>query len=212
MVTNRVPWESFEQWSATGFLVGGGLMTVFWALISLAVFMDIESPQGLFATAALVATFIGLLGLYPTLSDQSSRAARAGVGLLSVTTVGVFVIFVWILASRILLVAGMDVPALPPGIIIGPTVGGYALTVLLFGVASLWTGVPSRMVGVLLLAIFGVFALPPIAGIIWGGYPAEWMAVIVSGLQAVAILSVGYILRTDSASTDHTETSADVSM
>lgn len=185
-------------------------MAAFWALISLDVFMNIASPQGPFAMAALLATFVGLLGVYPALSDRSSRLARAGVGVLAATAAGVLVIFVWILAGRVLpLVAGMSVPAQPPGVVIGATVGGYALTVLLFGVAGLWTGVPSRAVALLLLALFGVFALPPIAGILWGEYPVDSMAVIVSGLQAAAILAIGYTLRSDSSPTDHAGPPAD---
>lgn len=210
MAPNRVSWDSFERRSATAFLVAGGLMVVFWALVALEVFMDISSPQALVAMPALVATFVGLLGLYPMLTDQSPRLARAGVGILAIATVGLVVIFAWILAANLLpQVTGIDVPAQPPSIFIMLTVSGYVITVLSFAVASLWTAVPSRTVGFLLFTLVGVFALPVIAGLLWGEYPREWMAVVVSGWQAAAMLGIGYTLRLESTMTDRTKASAD---
>lgn len=209
-MTPRIPWGTFEKWSPTAFLVAGGVMVLFWALVALEVFMDVSSPQALLAMPALIATFVGFLGLVPELTDHSPLMARAGAGVLAIATVGLLVIFVWVLAGRILPVAtGMDVPAQPPRLFIWLTVGGYVTTVVLFGVASLWTAVPSRSVGLLILTLVGVFAIPVVAGILWGGYPGEWMAVVVSGLQAATMLAIGYALRLEFTPTDHTEPATD---
>lgn len=181
-------------------------MVLFWGLVALEVFMEIASPQALLAMPALVATFIGLLGLYPNLTDNSPRLARAGLGILTVAGVGLIVIFAWVLVGNILqMVAGMEVPTKPPGIVIAATVGGYVMTVLLFGIASLRNADPSRTVGYLLLGLVGAFTIPVIAGVIWGGYPGEWMAVVVSGLQAAVIIAIGYSLRTGPSQSHHNE-------
>lgn len=204
-----VPWETLERWSATAFLVAGGVMVVFWALVALEVFADVSSPQALLAMPALVATTVGLLGLYPELADRAPRLSRAGVGLLAVATVGLVVIFVWVLVGRVLPAAGVEMSSQPPGVVIASTVGAYVLTVLLFGVASLRTAVPSRTVGLLLLALVGAFTIPLVAGVVWGSYPGEWMAVVVSGLQAGAIVAIGYTLRNGGARADTGETAVD---
>lgn len=191
-------WEALERWSPRAFLIAGGLMAVFWALVSLEVFMDVSSPQALLAMPALVATVVGLMGLYPRVSDSTPMLAKLGSGLLGLALIGIVVIFLWVLASDVLTtVSGVKIPNQPPGIFKFSTIGAYATSVLVFGIAYLQSGSHSRRVGLLLLALVGVFGIPVVAGIVWGDYPGEWMAVVVSGLQALAMLAIGFALRTE---------------
>ncbi|MFC7007381.1 hypothetical protein [Halalkalicoccus salilacus] len=85
-------WGSLERRSATAFLVAGALLVVFAVLLGVEAFMGRSAPEDLFGPAGFLVAMVGLLGLYPTLVDQTPKLARVAAGFAAVAAVGWFVI------------------------------------------------------------------------------------------------------------------------
>jgi protein-S-isoprenylcysteine O-methyltransferase Ste14 len=84
-------WRSLERWSATLFLIAGGVLIVYAALTGLEAFLDITVEQKGLEVGHVIG-FLGLLGLYPTLADRRPWLARAGAvaAILGVVAFSVF--------------------------------------------------------------------------------------------------------------------------
>lgn len=199
-------WKSLERWSPKAFLVAGALLTVFSALVALEVFAGVNAPQALVAIPGMVAGFVGLFGLYPSLRDEKSRLALGGVVALSFAAIGFVIVLLWVAGLTVLY--GID-SVKPPGVVILSTILIAILGYVFLGVASAWHAVPSRAVGLLVLVPPGTLVLMVSSSIIYGGDPPGWTAFVFSGMQAVAHLSIGYFLWTGDVPTDSVESPAD---
>lgn len=195
-------WESLEQWSPTAFLVGGLLMVVDAAFVAANVVTGAEHFLLLgeaFVGAAWTAALIGLLGLYPGLADRSRWLSRAGVVF---AVIGVVVFAVLAVASlgyyTGILTGEFDTTVFIPGVLIGSVLGFVS-----FSVASLRTGVHSRTVGILLL-VPAILVVTNILRFVAGFESATITLGIVIG-DALAMLAIGYLLRTEPAPTDRAE-------
>lgn len=195
-------WESFEEKSATLFLGGGVLLVGFAALLGYQAFTNEPAPEDIFAGAGFALGFLGLLGLYPALADRSPWFARAGAVFAALGAIGFAVTFVvsigqfagavpaeipaWVAALQILSVVGL--------------VPGY----LAFGVASLRTDAHSRTLGLLLLAPAIIFSLNLATAIALSPENPEFTAgpVVFASGQTLALLAIGYVLRTEGVPTD----------
>lgn len=197
-------WESLEQWRATLFLVGGLILL----LDVLPVVANIRTGAAdwlilgqTFVGAGWTATLVGLLGLYPEFSDRSRWLSRVGAvfAVIGVVTFGVMAI------TSLLYYVGIpsgDYDAISwfflPGVLIGSVLGFVT-----FSTISLRTGIPSRTVGVLLL-VPAILVVTNILRFIVGMESATITLGIVIG-DALAMLAIGYVLRTEGVPTDSAE-------
>ncbi len=198
--------ESLERWSATAFLGAGALLAVFAALVALEVFVGVNAPQALVAIPGLLAGFVGLLGLYAPLRAEGSRLALGGLAALSIAATGLVVLLLWV--GALTAMYGVD-SVKPPTAVILATILIAILGYVLFGLASVRQAVPSRTVGLLVLVPPGTLGLMVATGVASGGDPPGWTSFLFSGMQAVAHLSIGYLLWTGGVSADKVGTPAD---
>lgn len=192
-----------ESWSPTAFLIAGGLLFLFVVLDGLSAFTNVigEGPMvgaavvgsGLFG---LILAVIGLLGLYPRLSEFAPRLSLGGLGALVLALTGIFVVI------GTLVIVGPpeypgDVPAFIPPIFI--TSGllimlGYGL----FAIASIWTKTPSRRIG-LLLAVPGIILLWHYIALAAFGSRHIFEMIDYTVISAT-FLTIGFLLRTKTVS------------
>lgn len=196
--------ESLAKWSATAFLAAGVILLVDAAIVTAEIVVGIERANVLgqvFVGAAWTAALIGLLGLYPGLADRSRWLSRAGAVFAAI---GVVVFAVLGLTS---LVYYLGIPAgeysdvgmfFIPGVLIGSVLGFIS-----FSVAVLRTGAYSRTVGVLLL-IPPILVVTNILRFIAGMEAMSLTLAIVIG-DALAMLAIGYVLRSSPEPTGRAE-------
>lgn len=152
----------------------------------------LKNPFELSPFLGFIISYFGLLGLYPRLAD-SIPLARVSLLLLLIP---VIVLLVYIATALI----GTEFLFAEP-VSFGAFIL-FALGIVLFGVGSYQTGVPSREAGLSLLALAAAWFVLLGAGLI-DGFPV-WQPVVfgTSAIMTVALLVIGYLLRTG---TDQTE-------
>lgn len=201
---------SLEQWSPTVFLVAGVLWLVDTVLLSIEHFAGVSilgtpgAVNPVLYVSGLVAAIIGLLGFYPRLADRTPRLARISAGLVAVAGAAISIQLVWFVIATLL-----NQPD-PPGGPLMLSILVAALGFILFGIATLRTGVPSRAVGLLLLAVpaalLGGFLL---VFVIYGGNSPDWTSPAIGIVMSVLLLVIGYLSRTEPEPTDRTEPTPD---
>ncbi len=208
----RVGWRLFERWSGTAFITGGGLLLAYTTLVGLETFTAVSAPGwvgGLLSGFGLVAPLVGMLGFYPRLADRVPRLARASATVLSAAAVAVFLITVWGVCAELLAEAAGTEFSSPPGVVLVASLGLVALGFLLVSTASLWTDVPTRAVGALLLTIVGVNVVYFVAVAVYGAARPDWLNIVITGAHPVLFLAIGYVLPTASVSTTSQVASGD---
>lgn len=183
------------------------------ALNGIAAFTDVadESGQNVVGPAGFVLGFVGLLVLYPGLTDRSPRLARAGALCAAFGAVG----FSVITFQGLVQLLGVDPPGWLDAFTFLAAIGMIA-GFLSFGAATLRADVRPRIVGFLLLApavVFAAMLSQAVLFVRFGLFSETVMAlsaVAISGGQAVAHLAIGYTLRTGRTPTDHEVRSGDV--
>lgn len=191
---DKIPWKLLERWSAAAFIAAGVLFLVTSALFGSATLTDISHPgwvTGLFGLSGLIASFIGLVGLYPQLVDRAPRIARAGVMTLVIAGIALVVFPLCQFAKT----WGIDLQSLPIVVFliaVIATISGF----LLFGIASLRTRVPSRKVGFLIIGTSITFIVLLVLDMIYGGSPV-WVDFIMSMIQSFLLLTLGYAMPTN---------------
>jgi hypothetical protein len=199
-------WGVLERWNSVPFLVAGGSFSLvaaaygFGALTGTGIAV---SPATIFVCMLVV--FVGLLGLYPRLADRDSTLALGGAGLLVLTTA-------IILSTLGLSVLPIAVSFGKPTIvaIIASVVVGSTLTLTTFGVASLRTGAHPRPVGGFLLVMAVGTSIVVVAMVLSSNPGPWWVGFVVSGLFAISLGSIGYVLRTDVVPADSLKSTDDV--
>lgn len=190
---SAVPWRALERWSAPAFLFAGVLWLGDAALLGLE-HLQIYTHgllNGVLISGAMLSTVIGLLGIVPRFADERPflPAVTALIGGVAVITMGATVL--WTVGA--LLLAGISPP---PGITAVPTVVAFGW----FGVAILWTDVPSRIVGLLLVALVapwvGIAVVMLLGAPAWITTTPQWSIAVVVGLYAVLSIAIGYVVRT----------------
>lgn len=189
---NKVTWSALEQWSPTLFLIGGAGVVTHAALMGIEAFTALATPPDVFVTTGHMIALVGLLGLFPSVVSRTPRLARLAVTIgavaiagWSVTTVGKFGV-----------VAGFwsSLNAALPGIFFIILLGSSILTYGLFGVASLRSGLGSRIDGLLVLAPGGLIAVLLVDSAITGLSALDGF--LIGGGLAIAMLALGFKLRT----------------
>jgi hypothetical protein len=187
-------WKRLENGRQTAFVTAGGLFLITTVLFGLEAFTPVSRPvwvTGLVGSLGLIVAFVGLVGLYPGLRDREPRLARAGIALVAAAVLGLIVFLSCLLAKM----SGIPLPAPPIIAFVGAMIA-IILVFVLFGAASLRSGVHSRAVGLLIFLLVATFVGGLIADLAYGGSPATVNA-IMNGVLSGILLSIGYILPTD---------------
>lgn len=201
---------TLAEQSPTLFLVGGGLFAVFAVLWGIAAVTDFAPRPAVdvVGPAGWTAAFFGLLGLYHGLSERTPWLARAGAVCATVGVVGGSVAAVVSLGELAGIVT--EVPswsaALTPLLVVGILPGFLA-----FAIASLRSDARSRTVGLLLLAPAAIFAVNIVRVGVLGPRVPTGAPFVLGGGQALALLAIGYALRTGGAGTGLAESPTDAS-
>lgn len=203
-MNRRDVWRSLEQWSPTALLIGGLLLAVDATWLAANISIGAENYQltgQVFVGTGWTVALVGLLGLYPALSNRSRWLSLAGAicAVIGVITFAVNAIVAFLDVSGIM--AGLYEPIgafFIPGVVIGTILGFVA-----FGVAVFRTEVHSSVFGVLLFVV----AFIEISNIlrIVVGYTSETVTLGFVIITALSILAIGYHLRYQSTSIHSTE-------
>lgn len=191
-------WGALERWGAEAFLLAGVMLLASPAHIGLELYMDVPLPSWIVASVilpGLIATLVGLFGLYPRIAKRAPRMASLGGLFTTLAGMTLVVLLGWILGDRVLTAAsGMAINS-PPDFAFLILAITMTLAFVLFGIASLRVAVPSRLVGALLLS----FALPWIVSLaatsVYGSALPRWLTLAIYGPIPVVMLATGYTLR-----------------
>ena len=193
-------WKLLEQWRAVAFLVGGVIFVADVALVGSHLASGTEPAafgQVLVGTA-WTASFIGLLGMYPSLRDRSRWLARIGAicAVIGGVTMAVMALtFLGDVTNVLPSSPSKVVTLLLPGIFIGIVLGFGS-----FGVVSLRTDIYSPSVGLLFLLLVFTFLFNVGSTIAGFGSLTTVLGVVV--VLALSKLTLGYLFRTESAFAD----------
>lgn len=190
-------WGYFEQVREPAFLLAGVLWTVNFATDVLPI-PETQLFEILLISATYIGTIaisVGLVGMYPTMKEQSPRLAL--VGVISAGFSLVFLLVFPFALTGVAIPLGARTARLPEIGIVGGAVSVVAFAVLdslaavLFGYGVLRTEVLSKQVGYLLSA----YAIPWIVllshGFLNTPFPPNWAFSLVVALFPLAI---GYVL------------------
>ena len=206
-------WQTFERWSATAFFVAGGLQLASPTHVVLELFMDIPLPSwivALFILPGLMATLVGLLGLYPRLIDRAPRLALAGGVMAGITGTILMMIFGWILGGALLSVVSEIAIGTPPGVLFSTFTLTMTLGFVFFGVATLRSPGFARSFGLLLLSFAVPWVMVLAATAVFGSTFPEWLTLVIYGPIPFIMLATGYTLRVESVSTGRADISVGV--
>lgn len=212
-ISTRV-WSVLDHWRAEAFLAAGVLLLASPTHIALELFIGVPLPSwlvALFVLPGLIATLVGLLGLYPRIADRAPWIAIVGGVITAMAGSILFVLFGWIVGGSLLTaVSGMAV-SMPPETAFQSLALTLTLAFLLFGVANLWYAIPSRNVGFLLVS----FSLPWVSSLaatsIYGAVLPDWLTIGIYGPIPFLMLATGYVLRMESTPTGRDDYSVDIS-
>lgn len=193
--------RTLERWSATLFLVAGGLMVVHTGVHGLIAFTDIQYPlhhELPFGVLGHMLAFTALLGLYPQLVTRSPKLARACAGLAAFGTAGWFVIGMLTLSEDV----GVTLPAWL-GVFAPLTILGVIVGYLAFGLAGLRTEVVTRKTAVIITTPVVVMVYNMAVALTTGG--TQEGQIIVAGGFALTHLAIGAALRDEAFPTGGAE-------
>ncbi len=206
-----IPWRILDHWRARAFLAAGGLFLVSPVAKTLALVTDGPLPTmaiAVLAFSGLTVALGGVLGLYPTLANRVPRHARASA-VTTVTAAGMTVgMLAWILGTRLL--SAPAAPAGPPALAFLSLIGVLAGTFVVTGTACLRAAVPSRPVGVLVLALAVPWVVLIGTGVVYGSELPAWVSLPTYGAIPVGFLVTGYVLRQNGAVANQQPVGADL--
>lgn len=203
--------RTLEQWSPNGFVLGGvgfllALVPLLVDAVSSVTVPEIVVSIFVVPTMAII-SLVALPGFYRYVDDASPRLALGGFVAAAVAGASITVVTVGKVVLALLGVVGFTEE--------GPLVVGFFLwmlafflSMLLYGVASVWSGEPSRIVGVLLLAVIvepGTTLLNDVVSVDIGVFILYATLAIAGG----AFIGIGYLLRGEYALRGTVEPAAD---
>lgn len=198
MTDSDGPLAALEPWSPTLWLGAGALTLVYSSLYGAEAFLGTyPAARDFVGPVGYVVAFVALLGLYPRVAERGPWLARLGAVLAVLGAAGFTLDILanagvvsegaaWVNAGRLL------------AILVGMT-----MSFLVFGVATLRSGVHSRTVGALLLAPVLVMGLN--LGVVATGLASAEARFVVSGLWGLSFLALGVALGTGDAPADRAE-------
>lgn len=182
------------KWSPKLFLAAGLLVAGHGAIKAVEAFTHIAPPPDVFGPAGYLLAVVGMLTLYPALSDET-RLARVAATVAVVPAAGWVAILALTVGEYLGVTAGVTA-----GLLMFAHAMALFATYVLFAVASLRSDVHPNAVGVLLLMpavlLVAIFAGAAIGASAVGAF-------LVGTGQAVVHLSVGAVLPTGVDRPDH---------
>lgn len=190
---NAQHWNQLEARSGTLFLAAGALVVVYSGLHGIESATDMILEPNPFEFGYVLG-FLGLLGLYPGVVDESPWLARIGAVAALLGIIGLSAFTVLHLGE----LAGLIEAGGPIWMIVFSPLplAGFVVGYLSIGVAVLRGRVRSRMLGLLLL-VPGIIVLVMVVQILMG-WTSELQAFVISAGEAMAHLAIGATLRTNS--------------
>lgn len=199
-----------ERMRSPLFLAAGAFLIPFVASLFIIGILE-AAPQDVteyrvFAGVGFPLAFLGFLGLYPELVDQRPWLARGGAVFATLGAVGFGLEYVTVGLPGVPHVAETSLAPLAfPTVILGLLLGP-----LLFGLASLRSGVHSRRLGVLMMVPSLVWGVNITRFLVLGhSWALPWLLVAEGGVQCLSMLTIGYLLRTESPATERAPSPAD---
>lgn len=161
------------------------------AIVGVRAFTDLTVPADVFAPVGHLLALVGLVGLYPTVGDDSPAVAQVGAFVVAVVALGWAVVTLSVVATAL----GSRPPELLFGVLSVLVLVSTTLPYALFGIVTLRSGVAPPRVGVLLLspAVLLVVLLGDV--VVLGSSPLAGV-VVATGL-ALSMLAIGYTLRNE---------------
>lgn len=206
--------DPFARWSSTALIVGGGGLFGLAVIAGAGVAGFVSSPGWLHMIllfGGLWFVFVGLVGLYPAVADEARRLAKAGAVTAALggaaLTIALLAAVVVDLTSQRTFAEG---PTWGPPLLAAAFVLAL-LSFLAYGVASIRTDSRSRTFGLLLLVPVGAFLgqAALLAAKIGGSEVSGALQLALAGITAVAVIALGYLLRSESASASGVESVRD---
>lgn len=201
-------WSRLEGWRVGAFVTAGVLLLASPTHVALDLFLGVGLPAwvvAMFVFPGLGAALVGVAGVYPRIAPRAPWLSRAAGVCTAVAGTILLTLLGWVLGGSISAAVGMP----PSGLFLGLAVA-LTLSFLLFGITSLRWAVPSRTVGVLLLA-FGLPWLVSLAGTaVYGTAFPQWLTMAIYGPIPLLMFATGYALRIEAGATDHTDPSLDL--
>lgn len=200
MVTVR--WDALESWSPIALgLAGLAILTD--VVIQVATTLSAATVPGWMSIAlglgGIWVLLTGLIGFYPRVADDARSLALGGVATGTLGWLAVTVGLVWAIALAVTNQGTIaEGPPLGPQIFLSTLVLSL-LSFLCYGVASARTHSPSRTVGYLLMVPFATFLLLIalfVGDMVLGFEPPEGIVPTMLGIAALAMIGVGFSLRT----------------
>lgn len=204
-------WKSLEKRSAVIFLAAGVLFVGFVLVNVLVRFTDMtgawlgvaEVGTGL---AGLIASIVGVIGLYPRLNDRMPRLSGAGVLSFFGAILGLAVTVVWLVG-----IIGLEnaPEAVPMALTALASLSVLLITLgfVLFAVACLRANTPSRRIGYLLFVPVVMWVWHYVALAIFGS--TRIGTIIDYTVIAAAFVALWYFLQTESELTDRADPTPD---
>lgn len=208
---NRL-WNSLEKWSATVFLIAGGL-ALFGTVLSVVgelMSVSVQAPSSLAVFTGVVLSFVALLGFYPRLASQAPRLAQVGVLLIVSPLLFSFVLLIWHSPELV----GVHVPTLlaflpSPVLVYEAFFVLSAIGITIFSIGSLSTDVSTPVVSGLLFALAASWFFLIGAASVYGFPIPNWVANVQGGLMGLALVAIGYLLRIETAPIDGADPASD---
>ena len=207
-----VPWKRLERWSPIGFIVGGTGFLVSLALLLVSEMSAVTVPEIVLSVVVipslLALTVFALPGFYPYVADASPRLAL--IGGVAGFVAGAVMAFQLVAKSalHVLGIIGFTED--------GPLIGLFFLlmfalflSVLFYGLASVRSGEPSRLVGLLLLVIVvepGAALLNDVLGFDFG----IAILYVTLGVAGLAMFLIGYSLWDAATASDRVESASEM--
>lgn len=181
---------SAERRSSIAFFVAGVVWLGDTLLLGLELFRLFPSGllnSGLVLTG-LICSLLGLICLFRRLADQAPRLALASTGVAVAGGAAIVVQIVW--GTVAMLVTAISSPPGITTLLLGLlALGGFVA----FGITSLYTGIPSRLIGVL----FFTYAIAFVGAAVSTGWVQFGLVGVLSGVS----IALGYLLYAAAPST-----------
>lgn len=199
-------WKTLSRWRAKAFFAAGGLFLASPVAKGVALLTNEPLPEVAIAVlvfCGLLAALGGLLGFYPELTEQVPRHSLAGLVSTAVAAGVTTGVFVWVIGTRILAAMSYSAtPGPPPELAFVSLIVTIGFGFAVVGTGCLRAGVPSRPVGLLLVALAVPWFVLLGAGAAYGPNLPAWISLSTYGAIPFGLLITGYVVRRNTSTTE----------
>lgn len=201
---NPTDWLAVRRWSARALLLAGGLLGGSVLLKAVELFTPATVPGLAVAFVAVpghLAALVGLLGLYPVITDRSRRLGRVLGASAAVAGGWLIGLLGWTVAGPSLIATvGPIVPAKPPDVAFVSGTVALGVAFVLFGATVVRAGSLPHRTGILLAAFAGTWLL--LFAFSFRAAVPDWQWFAVYAVQPPVLLATGWTLQTGTSSTN----------